>query len=47
MVCTICCQLEHLDTIYHIEHLHFLELLWVNCGCPLVVETDDTGLRSV
>lgn len=48
MIRTICCKLEHLDTIHHVEHLHFLELLRVKCGCPLVVvETDDTGLRSV
>jgi hypothetical protein len=47
MICTICCQLEHLDTIYHVKHLHFLELLLVKSGCPLMVKTDDTGLRSV
>ena len=48
MICTICSELEHLDTIYHVEHLHFLDLLCVQSGCPLVVKTaDDTGLRPV
>jgi hypothetical protein len=48
MICAICSELEHLDTIYHVEHLHLLDLLCVQSWRPLVVKpADDTGLRPV